>query len=640
MAGTEPEDAERPATVGSLYDQLPVLLMGLEGPELRMVAPNPAALANLGGRDAIGRSVREVFPEAEGQTYFERLEDVLRTGEPYTGTEWRIQLPTADGGFVERYMTFVLSPWRYPDGRIRGVAAVAQDVTEYVLEQRQAELDAEGFRRQILAAREIAGTLQQALLPTGLPVVPGLDIDARYLLAEADNAAGGDWYDAIPLPGGRVGLVIGDVVGHGVRAAAAMGQLRAVLRAFLLETADPLAAVERLDRFATTTRATTTATVCVAVIDPSSGALTYCSAGHPPPMVVPGDGGAARFLFAPGSRPLASSGEYVSVSEHLDLGDVLLLYSDGLVERPARTAKQATVDLLSAATQTAAGKAFALPGPARTSARVAEQTMELITRVTGHSDDVTLLVAHRCPPIEPLHREGTATTRTVGGWRVELDRWLHELEIDFATMIGLEHAVLEVTSNVVEHAYAGEAGPVALDVRLTTDGVVRVTVADQGTWRQPGERPGGRGLAMAGSMVERLTVDHGETGTEVVIEQRVSRPGRTSRVAARPVRGPGHGFTVAVDGPTVAVSGPVDIGSAAELNRVLRRVARHAVRPVTVDLGNVTHLASAGVQVLFDAVARAGSNGNRIILQAPAGSPAHHVMVLTALPHTTMNGSG
>src|ERR1700677_4513534 len=147
--------------------------------------------------------------------------------------------------------------------------------------------------------------LQQELLPKGLPVLPRARIAARYLVAAADQAAGGDWFDALPLAGGAVALVVGDVVGHGVAASAAMGQLRAVLRFVLAAQRDLTVALGQLDAFATFEPALHAATVCVAVLDPEGGALRYATCGPPPPLVVAPDG-AARYLPTTGSGPLGT----------------------------------------------------------------------------------------------------------------------------------------------------------------------------------------------------------------------------------------------------------------------------------------------------------------------------------------------
>ena len=119
--------------------------------------------------------------------------------------------------------------------------------------------------------RGIVAVLQEALLPAALPVLPRARIAARYLVAGQEQAAGGDWFDAIPLADGSVALVVGDVVGHGVAAAAAMGQLRAVLTELLAAEANLGTVLERADAFAARTPALRAATLALAVLDPAGG---------------------------------------------------------------------------------------------------------------------------------------------------------------------------------------------------------------------------------------------------------------------------------------------------------------------------------------------------------------------------------
>ena len=126
-----------------------------------------------------------------------------------------------------------------------------------------------------------AVALQRSLLPDRLPDLPGATVAARYLPAR--DEVGGDWYDVLTLPGSRIGLAIGDVAGHGVRAAALMGQMRAALRAYALENHSPAVVLELLDRLLRATRERAMATVIYAVIEPESGRLRYASAGPPAP---------------------------------------------------------------------------------------------------------------------------------------------------------------------------------------------------------------------------------------------------------------------------------------------------------------------------------------------------------------------
>jgi len=159
---------------------------------------------------------------------------------------------------------------------------VVQDVTERVDYDRQ---------------HRIAETLQRALLPQDLPAVDGLALAARYLPAEVGFKAGGDWYDVIPLAGGKVGLVIGDVAGHGLEAASVMGQLRMAVRAYALEGHRPSDVVAHADSVLRVVAPDEIATMTYAEVDPGSGAIRFVGAGHPPPIALGPEG--ARYLELP-----------------------------------------------------------------------------------------------------------------------------------------------------------------------------------------------------------------------------------------------------------------------------------------------------------------------------------------------------
>ena len=145
---------------------------------------------------------------------------------------------------------------------------------------------------------------------------------------------GGDWYDAFELADGRIALTVGDVVGHGLAAAAAMGQVRTALAALAYHAEGPGELLERLDGFLARSRTTDFATVCYAVIDPATGVLEYASAGHPPMLVV-SPAGETTWLDHARSAPLSGDSARVRPQEStlLEPGSLLVLYSDGLVER-------------------------------------------------------------------------------------------------------------------------------------------------------------------------------------------------------------------------------------------------------------------------------------------------------------------
>lgn len=185
----------------------------------------------------------------------------------------------------------------------------------------------------------IATTLQRSLLPTDLPEVPGLKIEERYIPGGRGLEVGGDWYDVILLPEGRIGLVIGDVVGKGIKAAALMGQLRNALRAYAMEGSPPDVVLDRMNRLSDVMEhPTMIATMIYMIYDPSTNTATFCNAGHPPPMLQH-EGGEPRFLDHERNIPLGVLGDFDFTSEEIELppGCRAVLYTDGLVEEPGRS---------------------------------------------------------------------------------------------------------------------------------------------------------------------------------------------------------------------------------------------------------------------------------------------------------------
>lgn len=177
--------------------------------------------------------------------------------------------------------------------------------------------------------RNLAETLQRSLLPRVLPAAAGVRLGARYLPRGAEGPVGGDFYDAVVLPEGRLGLAIGDVAGKGLSAAAAMGQVRAALHAYALEDAEPGTVLQRLDRFVAAMEVT--ATAMFVTIDPD-GEMTVASAGHPPAVLA--DAGGARLVTGALGPPLGAAVDGRGAERHrLPPGARLLLYTDGLVER-------------------------------------------------------------------------------------------------------------------------------------------------------------------------------------------------------------------------------------------------------------------------------------------------------------------
>jgi serine phosphatase RsbU (regulator of sigma subunit)/integral membrane sensor domain MASE1 len=181
--------------------------------------------------------------------------------------------------------------------------------------------------------REAAHQLQQSFLPVVPDELPGAEFAGCYRPADQHHDVGGDWYDAFPLPGGRVGFAVGDVVGHDLRAAAAMGRLHSALSALAAAPHDgPAAVLDALDRASSTIPGAGLTTIGYGEYDPATHRLCYASAGHPPPLLVTDHH--AQFLTGGRSRPLAAAaGRRSEATVDIPPGSMLLWYSDGLVER-------------------------------------------------------------------------------------------------------------------------------------------------------------------------------------------------------------------------------------------------------------------------------------------------------------------
>jgi PAS domain S-box-containing protein len=225
-------------------------------------------------------------------------------------------------------------------------------------------------------------SLQEALLPKRLPDVPGVDAAFRYIPGSLDTEVGGDWYDLFAFRDGRLGMVVGDVIGKGVTAAAGMGRVRAALRALAFTDPSPRAVITGLDRlFDATENAESLTTVSYAVIDPSKNMLVLSDAGHLPLLVLTANEGAHYVDATPEATPLGLSEERVEHEITLRPGDIVMGFSDGLVE--IRTASlDDGLDRLRRAV---------LSAPDRALEPLLDHVVETMLRDQEQDDDVTLL---------------------------------------------------------------------------------------------------------------------------------------------------------------------------------------------------------------------------------------------------------
>jgi serine phosphatase RsbU (regulator of sigma subunit) len=232
--------------------------------------------------------------------------------------------------------------------------------------------------------REIAHTLQRSLLPNSIPAFTELGFASRYLPGTEGVHVGGDWYDAFAVNDRRVAFVIGDVSGRGIRAAANMGEMRATVRAYLLDGLGPAAVLDRANRASESMGLDHFATVLCAILDRNTGQLTFASGGHPPPILV-GERTCAVLAAEPGPPiGVVRTATYFDVTVSVDSGATFLLYTDGLIEHRKRFASDGIVKLCKQA-------------KTQRSDDLETYADNLLAAMTGgrHDDDVALVAVRR-----------------------------------------------------------------------------------------------------------------------------------------------------------------------------------------------------------------------------------------------------
>ncbi|MEU1126720.1 SpoIIE family protein phosphatase [Streptomyces sp. NPDC005899] len=355
-----------------ILGRLPAPVALLHGPEHRVTYVNDAYAAAFGSRPC-GVPAAEAMPELTELGLLPLLDQVLRSGtsrtvksrkvvggSSYTVTCTPVALGNADGA----------------DGAPgeAGVLVYATDVTDH------AEA-AERLRASERRHRETAVTLQRSLLPQDLEQPDDLRIAATYQPGGTDAAVGGDWYDVITLGAGRTALVIGDVMGRGVRAAAVMGQLRTAVRAYARLDLPPHEILQLLDVIASEIDASQIATCVYAVHDPNEGHLVHASAGHLPILVCDQDG-TVRRAAEPTGPPLGTGGwVHTSGTIALPPGSTAVLYTDGLVERRGEDIDEGVASL-----------ERALAGAKGSPQVVCDRLIRSQGVTAEHDDDVAVLV--------------------------------------------------------------------------------------------------------------------------------------------------------------------------------------------------------------------------------------------------------
>ncbi|KOU98004.1 PAS/PAC sensor protein [Streptomyces sp. XY58] len=373
-------------SVREVLGRLPALVALVHGPEHRVAYVNDAYTAGFGARTP-GAPAHEALPELGELGLLPLLDQVQRSGKPRTAKN-----RTAPGGGSS--YTVTCTPVAFPkpkpkpgtgttptstataeaDAHHTGILIHLADVTDH------AEA-VERLRASERRQREAAVTLQRSLLPQELEQPDDLRIAATYQPGGTEAAVGGDWYDVITLGAGRTALVIGDVMGRGVRAAAVMGQLRTAVRAYARLDLPPHEVLQLLDGLAAEIDASQIATCVYAVHDPNEGLLAYASAGHLP-ILVRDEHGTVRRAADPTGPPLGTGGWlHSSGTIALGPGSTAVLYTDGLVERRGEDIDEGVAAL-----------ERALAGAQGTPSVICDRLMRALGVDADHDDDVAVMV--------------------------------------------------------------------------------------------------------------------------------------------------------------------------------------------------------------------------------------------------------
>lgn len=363
-----------------------------------------------------------------------------------------------------------------------------------------------------------AARLQESLLgpPT---LVAGVGHTSRYLPAESALSIGGDWHNTYRLPDGRILIAVGDVVGRGIEAAMVMGQLRSAVVACALRCHEPSELLLCLDQFADDLPGAMSTTVALAFVDPEAESLTYICAGHPPPLIV-SPSGSVRVLDNAITWPLSVGPDRpggLGATESFPAGSMVLLYSDGLIERRREQLDEGIARLVRSVRAN-----WNLPLDA-----VCDRVMD-DALPDSRRDDVALL-ALRSPVSERdlFLVQLAATSQAVGRVRESLRSWLDEHRLSPDDQLAMLVAVGEACTNAVEHAYTSRGTNLVRVEACRRDGEVTCCVTDSGAWKDNAVRTArGNGLAIMQELMDHVEIERRPGGTAVTL---------TYRIGARPV---------------------------------------------------------------------------------------------------------
>lgn len=395
---------------------------------------------------------------------------------------------------------------------LRGAGRAPFDETDVLTASLMADQAALGVHKALLYRREarIADTLQRSMLPGPPPRIPGVEIAYRYLPGNPAARVGGDWFDAIPLPGSRVALVVGDVMGHGVRSAATMGRLRTAVRTLAVVDPPPDQVLHHLDRLFHDAVGQSDehhlATCVYCVYDPVTGRCALANAGHVPPVLVRPDG-SAELVELPSGMPLGVGNvAFQTVEMTMPDGGLIALCTDGLVESRERGLTEGLAALRSC-----------LADPGGSPDDLCDEVLAAM-RGARCEDDVALLIARfdRIPSASVANWLMRPHPRTPGNARrliaATLDDWGLAEHVDVAQLLATE---------LVTNAIRYTTRPISLRLQRTGNLLCEVGDDDRNlpVLREPGDGDeGGRGVYLIDRIAERWGCGHTATGKAVWFE--------------------------------------------------------------------------------------------------------------------------
>jgi anti-sigma regulatory factor (Ser/Thr protein kinase) len=377
---------------------------------------------------------------------------------------------------------------------IAGYAAIALD-------------NARLFERE----RNLVTELTTSMLPV-VPDVEGLDVVTRYLPAATGIKVGGDWFDVIRLPSGSTAFIIGDVVGHGVTAAAVMGQVRTAIRSYALLELAPSELLRNVSELTSALFELGFVTCFYAVHTPGEHRLTYANAGHPPGVLLCPDG-SMELIGEALAKPLGVGSDFPERTAAFPPGSSLVLYTDGLVEARVRDLTVGTDHLLRALAE------------ARNASDIGAGCDRMIAELTGgrHDDDIALIYVHNRAAAADFDQRIASTPQQASHVRDALDDWLAGQSIDADQRGDIVLASYEAIANAAEHAYRGSADG-TVEVRgAANKNTISVTVIDHGAWKpaDTAENLRGRGRNLMRALAHDVVTNQSNHGTTVTLTWRL-----------------------------------------------------------------------------------------------------------------------